>query len=101
MTSKTDRRESPRRAFNAPIAYARIRRQRFHGAKMTDCSEDGIQFISELAIRPGAEVVVRAIDPSSIKKASEACRAEIVWCSRFLDNDVSWYLVGARFTGNA
>ncbi|MBI9082116.1 MAG: PilZ domain-containing protein [Desulfobacterales bacterium] len=101
MASRSDRRESPRRAFKAPIAYARTRRQRFHGAKMTDCSADGIRFVSELALRPGAEVMVRTIDPSSAKEASEAYRAEIVWCNRFLDNDVSWYLVGARFTGHA
>ena len=101
MVSKIDRRERPRRAFNTPIAYARIRRQRFHGVKMTDCSEDGIQFISDLAIRPGVNVEVRAIDPASVQKTSEACRAEIIWCRRFLDDSVSWYLVGARFTGNA
>ena len=78
MASRTDRRQNPRSAFKSPMAYALASRQRFHGAQMTDCSKDGIQFISDLAIRPGAEVMVRTIDASSFKKTSEACRAKIV-----------------------
>ena len=103
MGSKKDRRHNARSPFNASIAYAATRRQRYRGARMTDCSNGGIQFVSELALRPGAKVVIRANDPSpfrSVRKTAPGCRAEIVWCNRFSDTDCSWYEVGAKFTEN-
>ncbi len=94
----TDQRKFLRIPYRAPITFSGSDLPLNHQGRVQNCSRQGIQFQSDIAIRPGSNIRVKLVDEScgiAGPMGNDNRTAEVKWYRQC--SDTPHYNVGAQF----
>ena len=100
MPEKADNRCQVRLAECASIFYTFIDSRQIYGARMLNCSRDGMCFQTGYAITPGKKIVVLQDQPQPdipIEVVPGARLATVQWCDSIPEYKAFFYRVGIKF----
>lgn len=91
-----------RNNFSTSIEFAKVEniQNKFHKAKMVNCSTGGMFFVSDKALAPGENIHIKLSDVSPDPywpEADDQYFAEVRWCQENGTNGTRSYAVGVRF----
>ncbi len=94
MKNETESRSFERFNHEAPIIQARHNCDDFHAARMYNYSMDGMCFVSDTALDPGADINIRMEYHSPMiygPISRDNYRATVRWCKSVSDVYASYY----------
>ena len=98
-----NRRKAERYRCEARIKWSYFNRDRFHDAKISNFSQDGIYFETPHKIKPGTTILIRleTLTSNQMKSAEGVCLrtvslADVKWCTKSSTDGDNNYGVGVR-----
>ncbi len=100
MVEKAEKREYLRESRNATIVYSDYTSENYKYAVMHNSSPDGMCFTSDYPLQPGSDICVKPADVSVQDfepDEKDGMRAEVLWCNKMGDGDISFYGIGIQY----
>jgi hypothetical protein len=106
MKSNGEKRSCTRCNYKAPMTCACFNSDRFYRAKTTNHSRDGIFFLSNFPLQPGAHIFIRMEKDTHAASAQKVCAcgairylglAEVKWCHENINSGGAWYTAGLKY----
>jgi hypothetical protein len=99
MNGNLEKRVNDRKRFSAPIVFSYFNKEECFKAKTLNHCPGGVCFKSEVYLKPGADILFRAKDPScnhcgGLRIIS---LAEVRWCREIRDSKVPSYEIGIKY----
>ena len=106
MKVHIERRAHKRCSFQTPVICAHFNSDRFYHAKTTNHSQDGINFVSDLPLKTGANIYVRVnynshedlqVGVCNCGGVRQLCLAEVKWCREMSGDLCNYYKIGLKY----
>jgi len=106
MKVQNERRAYKRCSYQTPVICAHFNSDRFYHAKTANHSQEGINFVSDFPLKPGASIYVRVDYDSHDDHRPGICNcggarnmglAEVKWCREIPDDYESLYKIGLKY----
>ena len=95
-----NRRSFLRRYLKTPIAFSALGFDREQRAMMFDCCRDGMHFITDHFVEPGATIILSPCEALRNYLPTTdgcGCRATVIWCHRCTGNESQGFKIGVQF----
>lgn len=90
--NESNNRATERFDTESPVRLTVVESNATIGARIANCSEDGIYFETESALEPGTDIFVAA------ENDNKFFRARVIWCKRMVSETAIYFGVGAEYT---
>jgi hypothetical protein len=104
MNSYTDKRACKRLRHTAYIKFSYFNKDHWHEAQTLNHCDEGMCFKSEVSLKPGTTICVRAKNLHPNAACSGDCQglrsltlAEAKWCKKILNETKLFYEIGAKY----
>ncbi len=104
MNAYTDNRALERREHTATIEVSHFNRDCCYKVQTLNYWDEGICFKSEVPVKPGATLLIRANDlhangacNGSFRGLPSITLAEVKWCKEILNETETFYEIGANY----
>ncbi len=100
MSTSAEKRANKRRRKYATIIYSEKSSNNYKDAIMHNSSHEGMCFTSDFPLKPGSNISVKIADAlidDLGPEAKDGMLAEVKWCNKMGDTDVSFYGVGIEY----